>query len=95
LVEAFHLTGEQGQRIRLTMTSANLDPYLVLIDPNGEVVAEDDDAGGGFNAQIEVTLSMSGSFRVLATSLRYAEGGYELSVETVDPTADSTYFHAP
>lgn len=84
LVDGYELAGEQGRRIRLTMSSGNLDPYLVLIDPNGEVVAEDDDSGGGFNAAIEMALPMSGTYRVLATSLRYAEGDYQLDAERVE-----------
>ena len=38
-----------------TNNQTNLDPYLVLDNPQGQMVAEDDDSGGELNSRIIFT----------------------------------------
>jgi hypothetical protein len=95
LVDAYRLRGTQGQRVRVDMTSVLVDPYLLLIDPNGEVIAEDDDGGGGLNARLEVTLPITGEYRILATSAAYGEGAYQLSVSEAPAVVLPDAFHTP
>ena len=45
-----------------------INPYLVLLGPDGTVVAKDDDSGEGTNARIEhLTLPQSGVYTIRAT----------------------------
>jgi tRNA A-37 threonylcarbamoyl transferase component Bud32 len=63
-----------------------LDPYLVLTDATGKQLAEDDDSGGGLNAQITFRPEQDGPFRIVATSINYGTGAFTLTVrETTDP----------
>ncbi len=65
--------GTEGDIVTITMTqiTQELDPFLVLLGPNGEVVASDDDSGVEryLSAAItEVTLPATGSYFIFASS---------------------------
>jgi hypothetical protein len=47
---------------------SNLDPYLLLVNPGGQVVAQDDDSGGFPNARIVYRSPATGTFRIYATT---------------------------
>lgn len=84
-VHLYPLQGTAGEQITITMTGASgLDAYLGLIDPNDEVIAEDDDSGGGTNAQISIKLPESGTYLIVATrngvDAGTSAGNYTLSV---------------
>jgi len=67
-VGLYTFSGEAGETITITMRSTDgLDAYLGLIDPNDEVIAEDDDSGGGTDAQISIRLPESGEYIIVAT----------------------------
>ncbi|MFD1644417.1 alpha/beta hydrolase [Haloarchaeobius litoreus] len=78
--------GEAGDEVTITMTSDD-DPYLVLLDPNGDQVARNDDDWdlGDFDSRIEEhELGMSGEYTIVATSFDYdARFSYELTLERV------------
>jgi hypothetical protein len=59
--------GAAGESVTITMarTSGDLDTYLILIGPDGGIVAENDDAGMG-QSQIVVALPESGTYTVRA-----------------------------
>ncbi len=79
--ELFVFEGGKEDRVTVTMTSKELDAYLWLYDDERQVVARDDDSGGGTNARLEITLPGAGTYYVLANA--YAEGevgGYRLQV---------------
>jgi hypothetical protein len=62
---------QQGRTYVIDMTSPNfqqLDPYLRVEDTNEQVLARDDDSGGGLNARIFFTPAYTGSFVIVATS---------------------------
>lgn len=66
--------GSEGDVFTLSMTQSEagaLDPFLVVLGPNGEVIASDDDSGEDvlFSAAIDgVELPADGVYFVLATS---------------------------
>ncbi|HLU12007.1 MAG TPA: hypothetical protein VK003_20190 [Oceanobacillus sp.] len=66
--------GSEGDVFSLSMTQSEegaLDPFLVVLGPNGEVIASDDDSGEDvlFSAAIDgVELPADGVYFVLATS---------------------------
>ncbi|MFQ3679875.1 MAG: immunoglobulin domain-containing protein, partial [Pseudanabaenaceae cyanobacterium] len=79
-------TGQQGQRIVLDMESNEIDPYLVLFDPQGQKIAEDDNSGSGDNARIVLTLPRTGLYTVYANSYAVGDtGGFRLQVRTASP----------
>ena len=67
-IDTYTFTGEAGQRIVITMSSQELDSYLILLDPNGNSVAQDDDSADNLDARIEVVLPVDGTYTVYANS---------------------------
>ncbi len=52
------------------------DPYLLLLDPLCNVVAEDDDSWGGDSAFVEYSIPADGVYTIIATSANPGEVGY-------------------
>lgn len=81
----FQLAVEQDTiiTVRMSRLSGELDPYLMLLDATGALLAEDDDSAGGNNALIEnIRLSAPGNYAIVARS--YGDdttGEFELSVD--------------
>lgn len=76
-------------RIRLTSTSGDLDPTLVLLNPDGEVVARNDDESFSIkDAYLERTIEEDGLYTIVATRYREARGAsvgnFTLSLQKVD-----------
>lgn len=77
--------GRAGQRIRITMNSNQIDPYLLLYGPNQNFLGENDDNGNSRNAQLELTLPTNGTYFIFANSYGASEQGqYELVVNDLD-----------
>lgn len=71
--------------MRLDMTSTAIDPYLYILDQNGNPVASDDDGGPGLNARIDIALN-AGRYVVLASAQPSETGAYKLDITPVlDP----------
>jgi S1-C subfamily serine protease len=73
--DVYAFEGRAGQRVVIEMASADLDPYLILLAPNGSELAQDDDGGGQSNARIVTTLPQSGTYVLLANSRQPGETG--------------------
>lgn len=75
---------ETGKTYVIDMTSPDqkaLDPYLKLLDPNGKLLAEDDDGGDGLNSRITIRAPATGTFRIVATSFAgVGNGEFRLEV---------------
>jgi hypothetical protein len=67
--------------IDLISRDAGVDPYLYLEDSNREVVAEDDDSGGGLNSRLSFAPSKDGKYRIIATTLNQTLGTFQLKVK--------------
>ncbi|MCL4877401.1 MAG: pre-peptidase C-terminal domain-containing protein [Anaerolineae bacterium] len=64
--------------------SGRFDPYLVVLDVEGNVIAEDDDSGGNFNAQIS-NLPVTGGTKLILEVRSFdnlSAGDYTLVVVT-------------
>jgi hypothetical protein len=75
--------GNAGQTVQIDMTSGELDSYLALQDQNGNELQLNDDGGGSLNSRITQTLPYTGTYRIMAMSLRTSGvifGTYTLSV---------------
>jgi len=80
--DRYTFTGAAGQLAPLSLNAAAFDPYLYLIGPNGTVLAEDDDGGGGLNARIPAG---SGFFRLPAS------GAYTIEVTSFEALSAGDY----
>lgn len=72
---AYTFAGTAGQQVVIDMASTDLNPYLILLAPNGAPLAQDDDGGGGGNSRLAVTLPDSGTYTILANSFSSGEEG--------------------
>lgn len=80
---AYTFEGGAGQRITIEMDSPDLNSYLILLSPEGDNIAQDDDSAGEKNSRIEVTLPIDGLYTVLANTYGAGEtGGYTLELST-------------
>jgi len=80
--DLYAFEGRAGQRVQIDMTSREIDSYLILIDPNGNEVTQDDDGGGGSNSRIVATLPADGTYLLMANSYEAGQaGGYSLKAE--------------
>ncbi len=70
---------QRGKTYVLTMTSVDLDSFLVLRDKTGIDLAFDDDSGGEFNALLTYTPSADDIYTVFAASLADT-GSFQLRI---------------
>jgi len=80
--EPVAFNGDAGQTVTIDMTSDEGDTYLMLVDPNANVVAQNDDGGSGLNSSITgYELQTSGQYFIVATSYRSRDTfEYQLSL---------------
>ncbi|MGB7445233.1 MAG: trypsin-like peptidase domain-containing protein [Coleofasciculaceae cyanobacterium] len=67
--------GRAGQQVQIEMSSRELDAYLILLDPNGNDLAQDDDGNGNNNSRIIVTLPANGTYLLMANSYDAGQAG--------------------
>ena len=82
--DVYQVTLAQATEIDLRMNSDDFDAFLVLEDAKGNVVATDDDSGGGTNSEIDMNLP-AGSYFVYAKPFAnyYSVGAYTVSLAQV------------
>ncbi|MEW5989581.1 MAG: serine protease, partial [Chloroflexota bacterium] len=92
-VDTFTLTLMEGQKMNVSVDSVLLDPYLLVLYPDGSTV-EDDDGGGGLfgtNAELTFIAPDAGRYTIVVFDATFNNlfGGYFLRVaeaERSDPT---------
>ncbi|HAO13932.1 MAG TPA: serine protease [Planktothrix sp. UBA8407] len=82
LYDEYTFDGKQGQSVVIRLESQDFDSYLALFDPQGKLIAENDDASqSDKNAQIRVTLPATGRYRVVVNAYdKTGRGQYLLTV---------------
>lgn len=72
---SYTFTGAAGDLVSIKLIKRNysLNPYLMLYDPYGTLVAYDDNSAGNYNSWIEYQLDNYGTYQIVA------QGGYNLS----------------
>jgi hypothetical protein len=79
-VRLYRFTLASATTVTMTMRSTAVDSYLILYDNAYQLVAEDDDSGGGNDARISRALP-AGVYNLAATTFAAGEtGAYTLSV---------------
>jgi hypothetical protein len=72
--------GTAGQSVTIRVDGVgDSNPQAKLIDPAGQVIAEDDDGGGGYNALIVTSLPSDGTYTVRIDM--WTTGPYSIIVE--------------
>ncbi len=72
--------GKAGEPLIIDLTSKDFDAYLILLDPNNNKIAENDDGGDENNARIVLTLPLTGTYTLIVNSAKAKESGsYVLS----------------
>jgi hypothetical protein len=81
----YAVTLAAGQAYRFLLSSNDFDPMLELVGPGGAKLAEDDDGGGGLNAQIVHVARASGTYRLrLLSNPEGGAGRYTLVAVTTE-----------
>lgn len=82
--DIYYFNGTANQRIIVTMTRVNgtLDPYLSVWDPDGNIIAFNDNGGGGVNTRINLLiLPRTGRYRIQAGKTATSQtGAYTVSI---------------
>ncbi|WAL58520.1 PPC domain-containing protein [Thermocoleostomius sinensis] len=74
-------SGNRGQTVHINLTSPDFDPYIFLVNAEGEVIAEDDNSGGNLNARISIELPEDGQYYVIVNSRNATgRGRYRLTI---------------
>jgi hypothetical protein len=80
-MDTYRFEGRRGQRATVTLTSSEFDPYLMMVQPDGRQIENDDRGDGSLNSQIVQVLPADGIYEVTVTSYQPGEtGGYSLTV---------------
>ncbi len=69
------LSGRAGQTLLVHLSSYTFDAFLQILDPKGNVVAQDDDQGGGTDALVILYLTQSGDYTIRANTFSDATAG--------------------
>ncbi|NJL50118.1 MAG: trypsin-like serine protease [Leptolyngbyaceae cyanobacterium SM2_5_2] len=81
--QEFTFQGRAGQRVFITLASAEFDTYLLLVDEAQNVVAENDDANRNTtNSELSLTLPRDGVYTVVVNAYdSTGQGQFLLTVE--------------
>jgi len=72
----------------VTSDNGNSDPYLEILDPRGNTMAEDDDSGDGYNAMVRVVLDAGATYTINARFWGFTtEGSYALTATFIGGAA--------
>lgn len=83
--DLYRFTGQEGQRLAISLNADRFDAYLELFDAHHNSLATDDDSGGELNARLTHVLPQDGEYLVEARAFSSGEGAYTLKIEEVAP----------
>lgn len=87
LYDEYSFEGTQGQKVVVTLESSEFDTYLAIVNPQGELLAENDDVTQqNSNSELTLTLSASGRYRVVVNAYDpppKGKGKYSLIIREV------------
>jgi len=69
LYRTYEFQGQRGQTVTIDLTSPDFDTFLALLDPDGQVVDNNDDIdGSSTNSRLVVTLPRAGTYQVIVNA---------------------------
>ncbi len=82
LFETFNFNGQAGQIVQIELISSDFHPYLVLFDPNSQVVKENDGLPSRKQAFLTLELPVTGTYQAIVNAYdRSGKGAYKLTVK--------------
>ena len=79
--DEYTVEGRPGQVLVVDLRATDFDPYLIIAQPDGEQLENDDFEGDQTRSQIATTLAAAGMYRVVVTSYAPGEtGAYDLTI---------------
>ncbi|HZS06001.1 MAG TPA: DUF4394 domain-containing protein [Blastocatellia bacterium] len=85
-LDAYSFTAAANDTVQIAMSSSAFDAFVILDANNGDLVAFDDNTGGGTNALLTTTLKQAGTYIIIATPFAPGRtGAYTLTVNKLGP----------
>jgi hypothetical protein len=83
LYDQYTFSSRSGQRVVIYLESGDFDPYLILLDPQGRRISENDDiSASNRNSRLDLILPATGTYTVVANSYESGKNGlYKISVD--------------
>ncbi|MGJ3254246.1 MAG: hypothetical protein ACFE0J_24400 [Elainellaceae cyanobacterium] len=84
LYDEYPFEGVTGQQVFIVLESTEFDPYLILISPLGDILAQNDDVShDDLNSELSLTLPHTGTYSVIANGInRSSRGRYRLTIHS-------------
>lgn len=80
------LEDAKARGVQLRLVSEDWDAYVLVLDGQGQVVAEDDDGGGGTQAQVVLPITGDADYQVVVTTAQPGKtGAYRLEWQGAEP----------
>lgn len=94
--DSYEIAGSAGQRVTISLDSSEFDTFLGLIDSEGNLIANNNDASDSNpNSFTSIVLPNDGIYTVVATSYQPSvNGGYRLTMRNFSPppaASDTSY----
>jgi hypothetical protein len=99
-IDIYTFEGRAEQQVSFDLISSAFDAYLYLVLPNGDILADDNNGGGGTNARLPNTggfgrLPLTGRYMVLVNSFTASQtGNYTLTFNRSATDCQSTQITA-
>lgn len=89
--DQYRFLGTRGQQVIIYLESQDFDPYLILLDPQGRRIYENDDISrSDRNSRLTVTLPSTGTYTAVANSYEAGiNGRYLIRIEGSDPRSSA------
>ncbi len=82
LYDEYKINGERGQKVSISLSSPDFDPYVILFAPSKEQFDCDDFYIGSTSAEVVMTLPESGEYTIAVTTYEPGEtGNYVLTID--------------
>lgn len=86
--DVYTIQGRRGQRVEITLTSDDFDPYLLVNGPGGYSMSNDDGEGLNLGSRLTLELPADGAYRVSATSFASGSmGAYTIQARAASANA--------
>jgi hypothetical protein len=87
--DVYTIQGRRGQRVEITLTSGDFDPYLLVTGPNGYAMSNDDGEGLELGSRLRLELPADGTYRISATSFAPGSmGAYRIDMRQASGNAE-------